>query len=174
MIRAWVFGQTAVLVFDWYEPDPAGPEHGVRIEVRLLRDCGARGSPSAAQEIVIDRPLFRADLFDLVAGEPGNFARAHYHPSFEGGEGGVGGVGVGVEPSEREWDGELSAHPFAWLAGRLSDLEAIVAAADAAGTAGAVDPEGLAADAAALREVVAEVVAAAETVMARVRSRAAG
>ena len=127
---------------------------------------------------MIDRPLFRADLFDLVDGEPGNFARAHYHPSFHGAEGGEGGGGGGgAEPSERQWDGELSADPFAWLAGKLSDLEAIVAAAGAAGTAGtavAVDPEGLAADAAALRELVAEVVAAAETVMARVRSRAAG
>jgi hypothetical protein len=158
MKRAFVLSQTAVLVFDWYEPDPGGHEHGVRVEVRLLGDSAHRGTASAAQEVVIDRPLFRADLFDLIAGEPGNFTRAHYHSSFEG-----------VEPCEREWDGELSANPFGWLSGQLSDLEAMVAAA---GATDSVDRSALGADAATLRELVMEVVAAARGVMAMVRARA--
>jgi hypothetical protein len=154
--RAYVFSQVAVLVFGWHEPDPNGREHGVRVEVRLRPDQGHRGSSSAAQAVVIDTPLFRADLFDLVARPPGNFLRAHYHASFEG-----------IEPSEREWDQDLSREPFRWLAGRLSDLESIVTDA---GAMASVDFDALAADAAALRDVVGEVVAAAEGVLDHVRS----
>jgi hypothetical protein len=156
--RAYVLSCVAVLIFDWLEPDPEGPENGVRIELRLLGDTGHRGSESAAQEIVIDRPLWRADLFDLVSGEPGNFARAHYHPNFDG-----------DEPSDRFWAEDLSAVPFTWLARQLSDLEALVATA---GALDAVEAGALAADAATLLAVVPEIVAAAESVMVQVRSRA--
>ncbi len=154
--RAYVFQQVAVLVFGWHEADPGhDEEHGVRVEVRLRSDPGYRGSPSAAQVVEIDQPLWRADLFDLITAEPGTFLRAHYHPSFEG-----------VEPSERHWDEHLAAEPFRWLAAQLSDLEAIV---KGAGAADMVDPLALAQDAAALRELVDEVVAAATSVSAQIR-----
>ena len=156
MKRAFIFERTAVLVFDWYEPDPDGDdEHGVRVEIRLLGNTDHRGSPSAAQEVVLDQPVFRADLFDLIAGEPGNFLRAHYHPSFDG-----------VEPSERRWDASLSADPLGWLVAGLSDLEGVFAKSSAASF---VPEEALRADADALRRVVGEVITVAELVLAQVR-----
>jgi hypothetical protein len=158
--RSYVFSQIAVVVFGWLEPDPDEPERGVRVEIRLVRDAGHRGSPSAAQEVALDQPLFRADLFDLISREPGNFLRAHYHSSFEG-----------VEPGERQWDGRLSADPFGWLAEQLGDLEAIVARA---GFASVVDADALATDAAALRVISAEVVGAAQGVSAQIRALATG
>jgi hypothetical protein len=157
--RAYIFSRVAVLVFGWHEADPAGPERGVRVEVRLRGDTGHRGSAFAAQEVVIDQPLWRADLFDLISMPVGNFLRAHFHPSFEG-----------LEPSERHWDEVLTRDPFGWLAGRLSDLAAIVAGA---GAAASVEPDALAADAAALRLVAGEVAAAAEGVAAQVRAHQA-
>jgi hypothetical protein len=156
MKRAFVLGQTAVLVFDWFEPDPDGPEQGVRVEVRLVRDAGHRGTESAAQEVVIDGPLWRADLFDLVAEEPGNFLRAHYHPFFDG-----------VEPSDRYWDAALTADPLGWLAEQLSDLQAIVGHS---ASAASVDADALSAEADDLRIIVGEVVAAARRVLDQVRA----
>ena len=87
MQRMFVLSTVAVLVRAWHEPDPTnsgGDEAGVRVEIRLLGDTGRRGSPSAAQALVVDQPVWRADLFDLVEGPPANFARAHFHPRFEG------------------------------------------------------------------------------------------
>lgn len=156
--RAYVLSRVAVLVFGWHEANPTAPERGVRIEVRLRGPTGHRGSPFAAQEVVIDQPLWRADLFDLLSEPPGNFLRAHYHPSFEG-----------LEPSERHWDQALGRQPFVWLAGQLSDLEAIVTGA---GAARLIEPDALAADAAALRQVAGEVAAAAEGVSRQVRASA--
>ncbi len=156
--RAYVLTQVVVLVFGWHEADPRQPERGVRIEVRRHGEPDHRGSPFAAQKVVIDQPLWRADLFDLMSEPPGNFLRAHYHPSFDG-----------LEPSERQWDEALSRDPFGWLAGQLSNLEAIVAGA---GAADLIAPEALAADAAALRQVAGEVVAAAEGVSIQVRTGA--
>ena len=72
MLQAFVFESVAVLVGPWHEPtDP--PERGARVEVRLLEPEPRRGSFSAAQRVVIDQPVFRADLFDQVdcaAGQP--------------------------------------------------------------------------------------------------------
>jgi hypothetical protein len=98
--------RTAVVVRHWFEIDleDASMEHGARIELRELAAHPRRGSESAAQLITLDRPLWRADLFDRLADQPGSFGAAHYHPEF-----------AGHEPSPRVWDPELTARPWPWL-----------------------------------------------------------
>ena len=71
MHYAFVFEKVAVVIGPWWEPgDP--PEHGARVELRFRAAAPHRGSASAAQRIVIDQPLFRADLFDQLDGPVGN------------------------------------------------------------------------------------------------------
>ena len=113
MIRAFVFERTAVLVW----PDQVAntpPEHGARVEVRF-RDREQRGSGAAAQRVVIDMPVFRADLFDRLDQEPGNMGAAHFHPTFDG-----------VEPCRRQWKDELKNDPIGWISAELSDLPALL------------------------------------------------
>lgn len=96
----------AVIVRHWFEIDleDASMEHGCRVELREVRPQEHRGSESAAQVVVADRPLWRADLFDRLGDEPGTFAAAHFHPCFEGNE-----------PCPRVWDDRLTADPWGWL-----------------------------------------------------------
>ena len=103
----------AVVVRHWFEIDleEASMEHGARIELRELAAHPRRGSESAAQLITLDRPLWRADLFDRLADEPGTFGVAHYHPEFSGNE-----------PCPRVWDPELPARPWRWLRDQLAGL----------------------------------------------------
>jgi hypothetical protein len=153
MKQAFVFDQVAVLVGPWHEPmDP--PECGARVEVRLLADAPRRGSWSAAQRLVIDRPVFRADLFDQVDGPPGNLRSAHFHPSFDG-----------VEPCERHWSDEIRDDPTGWLAAQLGDLRRLL---ECSGV-DIADAQWLDGDAAALRDAVPAVVAAVEATWENVR-----
>jgi hypothetical protein len=103
----------AVVVRHWFEIDleDASMEHGARIELRELAAHPRRGSESAAQLITLDRPLWRADLFDRLADEPGTFGVAHYHPEFSG-----------HEPCPRVWDPELTARPWGWLNDQFARL----------------------------------------------------
>jgi hypothetical protein len=105
--------RTAVIVRHWFEIDldDASMEHGARVELRELTAQPHRGSESAAQLITLDRPLWRADLFDRLADAPGSFSAAHYHPEFSG-----------DEPCPRVWDPELAASPWGWLGGHLAYL----------------------------------------------------
>jgi hypothetical protein len=153
----FVFSKTAVLVWEWHERNPAGDEAGVRLEVRLLGDVGPRGSASAAQAVLVDQPVWRADLFDLVDEPPGNFARAHFHPRFHG-----------VEPSDRCWDDALSADPMAWVAAQLGNLESLLRRSGAQPGV-TIGLEQVEADGAQLRQAVPEIVAAAEAALATVR-----
>ncbi|MBC6463030.1 hypothetical protein, partial [Actinomadura sp. HBU206391] len=113
MLHAFVYNEVAVLVRHWFEVSLTDShlEHGVRLELRLLAPEPHRGTESAAQKIVADQPVWRADLFDRVDGLPGGFQAAHFHPSFHG-----------VEPSERHWADEVKTAPWDWLHGRLSDI----------------------------------------------------
>ncbi len=86
-------------------------EHGARIEIRELPHHPHRGSESASQLTTVDRPLWRADLFDRLADPPGTFSAAHYHPQF-----------TGNEPSARFWDAALSADPWIWLGDQITSL----------------------------------------------------
>ena len=113
MQHVLALSHSAVVVRHWFEIDlgDASMEHGVRIELRELSPREHRGSESAAQLITVDRPLWRADLFDRLADAPGSFGVAHYHPSF-----------FGDDPSPRHWDPALTAHPFGWLHDRIAGL----------------------------------------------------
>jgi hypothetical protein len=146
MRQAFVFEKVAVLVGPWREPmDP--PERGARVEVRLLADEPRRGSRSAAQRVVIDQPVFRADLFDQADGPPGNLRSAHFHPRFEG-----------VEPCDRHWPDGIRADPTGWLAAQLGDLPELLEESGVDVTAA----PWLVADAAALRDAVPDVLAAVD------------
>ena len=154
MQQAFVFEKVAVLVGPWREPmEP--PERGARVEVRLLADEPRRGSWAAAQRVVIDQPVFRADLFDQVDGPPGNLRSAHFHPHFEG-----------VEPCERHWPDEIRADPTGWLGAQLGDLRRLLEESGVDVTDAAwVDD-----DAAALRDAVPDVVAAVDAALDAVRA----
>jgi len=105
--------RTAVIVRHWFEIDlqDSSMEHGVRIELRELAGQARRGSESAAQLVTLDRPLWRADLFDRHTDPPGTFGVAHFHPQF-----------LGNEPCPRVWDPELKADPYRWLGDQFSQL----------------------------------------------------
>jgi hypothetical protein len=127
--------RTAVLVRHWFEIDlnDSSMEHGVRIEMRELASQTRRGSESAAQLITVDRPLWRADLFDRHLDPPGTFWVAHFHPEF-----------LGNEPCPRVWDPQLNAEPWRWLEMQFDRLGAVDG-----GNQWTVDP----ADAAELRRI---------------------
>ena len=154
MRQAFVFDGIAVLVGPWHEPmDP--PERGARVEVRLLDPEPRRGSFSAAERVVLDRPMFRADLFDRMDHPVGNLVAAHYHPGFDG-----------IEPQDRHWDEAIQADPTGWLAGELSDLPGLL-------KRGGAEVDGapwLEADTAALRDATPAIVAAVEQFWSQVRA----
>jgi hypothetical protein len=120
VLHAFVYNDTAILVRHWFEISlkDSHLEHGVRLELRLREAQPHRGTESAAQRIVVDRPLWRADLFDRIDGVPGAFEAAHHHPRF-----------ADAEPCERNWAEEIKAAPWDWLHGRLSDIGAVAEAA---------------------------------------------
>jgi hypothetical protein len=155
MRHAFVFDKVAVLVGPWDEPaDP--PERGARVEVRLLDDEPPRGTFSAAQRVVIDRPLFRADLFDQVDKPPGNLLSAHFHPFFDG-----------VEPCDRTWPDELRRDPLGWLGSELRELRSLAAR----GGVSAADVAALDDDAASLESTIPDILRAVEATWDEVRAR---
>src|SRR5437588_5253504 len=95
MLYAFGFERIGVVMSDLFfvDPDPGpgqeGAERGVRLEVRLLGRPPLTGSIYAAQPIVIDRPIWRADLLESVAGPVGSHDRTHHHPHFRGWEPGT-------------------------------------------------------------------------------------
>ena len=105
--------RTAVVVRHWFEIDlqDSSMEHGVRIELREIPARQRRGSESAAQLTMIDRPLWRADLFDRHEDAPGSFGAAHFHPQFHGNE-----------PCPRVWDPRLNDDPWRWLEVQFAHL----------------------------------------------------
>ncbi|GAA0396451.1 hypothetical protein [Streptomyces luteireticuli] len=149
MLYAFGFERIGVVASDLYfvDPDPIpgqeGAERGVRLEVRVLRPGDLPGGIYASRPIVVDRPVWRADLLESVAGPAGSLDRAHHHPGFEG-----------WEPGERVFDDALSAAPLDWVAGRLADLGTLLAEAN-------VPPSGAGPhDAADLRNAVPDIMAA--------------
>jgi hypothetical protein len=152
--QAFVFEGIAVLVGPWREPmDP--PERGARVEVRLLEDQPRRGTRFAAQRIVIDQPLFRADLFDQVDKPPGNLASAHFHTHFDG-----------AEPCDRVWSDDLSADPIKWLAQELDDLNGLIKRAGIE----VADAPWIDTDAEALRRVIPAILTAVQATWDDVRA----
>lgn len=159
MLYAWGFDRVGVVASDLYFLDPVqkegqeGPEHGVRLEVRLLERPPLSGSVYAAQPIVIDRPVWRADLLETYDGPPGSHDRTHHHPTFRG-----------WEPGNRQYDDDIAADPLAWLARCLSDLPGLLAGADLpADVAGA-------GDAAQMAAAAPQIVATVGDLLVRVRA----
>lgn len=159
MLYAWGFDRVGVVAGDLYfvDPDPApgeeGPEHGVRLEVRLLERPPLTGSVYSAQPIVIDRPVWRADLLETVEGEPGSHDRTHHHPRFRG-----------WEPGRRQYDEGMTADPLDWLQARLADLPGLVAGAEL--PADSIGPD----DAPQLAAAAPAIVGAVRDLLSRVRS----
>jgi hypothetical protein len=130
MKYAFFFGAVAVTVRHWYEPSDEGDERGSRVEVQHLTEIPpVSGSLFAARTAVLGAPIFRADLFTHIAGEPGNHSRAHYHSYFIRGN----------EPCDRQWDSELQQDPTAWIEKKLSDLRSTLAISGATAIMDQVD-----------------------------------
>ncbi|MDA8046181.1 MAG: hypothetical protein M0Z30_13240 [Actinomycetota bacterium] len=159
MLYAWGFERIGVVAGDLFfiDPDPApgqeGAEHGVRLEVRLLERPPLTGSVYAAQPIVIDRPVWRADLLETVAGEAGSHDRTHHHPRFRA-----------WEPGRRRYEPGLSADPLTWLQQQLEDLPGLLAGAEL--PAGSAAPG----DAAAMARTAPQITDVVRDLLARVRS----
>jgi hypothetical protein len=158
MLHLFGFGNIGVAVADLYFVDPQpgvgqeGAERGVRLEVRLLATTPTDGSVYAARPIVVDRPIWRADLLESVAGGSGTWDRTHHHPAMRG-----------WEPGSRQFDDDMSADPLAFVAQRLSDPDGLM---DGAG----LDPGEITdQDRAELRTAVPEIVETVRSVLAAVR-----
>jgi hypothetical protein len=121
MLQAFVFERVGVVVGDLYflDPDPhpgqEGPEHGVRIELRVFNRSELKGTIYSATPIEVGQPIWRVDLLESVDGKPGSFDRTHHHPVFNG-----------WDPSNRVFVRELSADPLGWLGQQLADLPAVL------------------------------------------------
>ncbi|MGP9022867.1 hypothetical protein ACT1U9_31250 [Streptomyces sp. BR1] len=127
MLYAFGFERIGVAVSDLYLVDPSlpagreGPERGVRVEVRFFEPGDWGGSLYRAAPIAVHRPLWRADLLESVSSQPGSLDRAHYHPRFNG-----------WGPVDDVFTDELTADPVAWLTGKLSHPEELLAEAGVA------------------------------------------
>jgi hypothetical protein len=158
MLHVFGFETVGVAVGDLYFVDPQpgvgqeGAEHGVRLEVRLLASLPTEGSIYAARPILVDRPIWRADLLESVAGGPGTWDRTHHHPMMRG-----------WEPGSRQFDKAMSTDPLGFVAEQLSDLKGLM---DGAG----VDPgETTNQDAVELRAAVPEILQTVRNLLAQVR-----
>ena len=159
MLYAFGFERVGIVVGDLYFVDPhprqgqEGAEHGVRLELRVLERGALKGSVYSAQPIEVGRPIWRVDLLESVDGRPGSFDRTHHHPTFSD-----------WNPNSRVFVRELSADPLGWLAGKLADLDDVVATggfpADVAG------PD----DAEHLRDAVPEIIEVTRRLLDRVRA----
>lgn len=159
MLCAFGFQQIGVLLCDVYVDDPRpshgqpGAEHGVRLELRVLERDELKGSQYSAQPISVGQPIWRVDLLETVAGEPGSFDRTHHHPAF-----------TGWEPGRRVFDRDLSADPLKWLAVKLSDLPELLKEVGVPADVPAPD------DARDLRRFVPEILDTTERMLGRVHS----
>jgi hypothetical protein len=159
MLQVFGFDRIGVVVGDIYFIDPApakgqeGPEHGVRIEVRMLQPGELTGSIYSARPITVAEPVWRADLLESVDGAAGSFNRTHHHPHVSG-----------WEPGHRVFDRELSADPVGWVGTKLADLE------DLLSQAGIEVDATLAADAEKLRSAVPDVQRAVTTMLEQVQA----
>ena len=148
MLQAFVFEKVGVVVGDIYFLDPSphpgqeGPEHGVRLELRVFDRGELKSSIYSAVPIAAGKPIWRVDLLEAVDGKPGSFNRTHHHPRFSD----------RWDPVSRHFERELSTDPLGWLAAQLADLPAIL---ERAGVPPEVaDPS----DAASLRDIAPAIV----------------
>jgi hypothetical protein len=157
MLQAFVFERVGVVAADLYFLDPnphpgqEGPEHGVRLELRVFDRGELKGTIYSATPIEAGRPIWRVDLLESVDGKPGSFDRTHHHPQFKG-----------WDPTSRVFLKELSADPLTWLAGQLADLPGVLERAGAPrDVAGPSDAQGL-------RDVAPAIVGVTEMMLKKV------
>ncbi len=161
MLQAFVFERVGVVVGDLYflDPQPAkgqeGPEHGVRLELRVIDRGDLKGSIYSATPIEVGRPIWRVDLLESVDGKPGSYDRTHHHPAF---------FASTWDPQPRQFLRELSSDPLGWLGEQLADLPGILE------RAGVAQDAADASDAASLREMAPVIVAVAKMMLDKVRS----
>jgi hypothetical protein len=158
VLHVFGFERVGVAVGDLYFVDPRpgpgqeGAERGVRLEVRWMESPPVEGSIYASRPIVLDRPIWRADLLESVAGGPGTWDRTHHHPKM-----------YGWEPNTRQFDDAMSADPLAFVAGQLSDLPGLMRGAG-------MDPTAVPdRDVADLRAAAPEIVDTTRALLAAVR-----
>jgi hypothetical protein len=159
MLQAFVFERVGVVVGDLYfiDPDPGpgqeGPEHGIRLELRVFDRGELKGTIYSATPIGVGLPIWRVDLLESVDGRPGSFDRTHHHPKF-----------TGWNPGPRTYLRELSSDPLGWLAGQLADLPAVLERAG-------VSPDVASpADAADLRDIAPAIVGVAGMMLDKVHA----
>jgi hypothetical protein len=158
MLHVFGFENVAVAVGDLYFVDPQpgagqeGAERGVRLEVRLLARPPASGSVYASQPILVDRPIWRADLLESVAGGPGTWDRTHHHPKMRE-----------WEPGTRQFDDAMSDDPIGFVGQQLRDLPGLLKGADM--DPGAVTDH----DTVELRAAVPEILETVRSLLAAVR-----
>ena len=159
MLQAFVFEKVGVVVGDLYflDPHPAkgqeGPEHGVRLELRVFDRGELKGTIYSAIPIEAAKPIWRVDLLESVDGEPGSYNRTHHHPVFDG-----------WNPTRRVFLKELSSDPLGWLEKELSDLPTVLERAGF--PADIADPS----DADSLRELAPAIAATADMMLKKVRA----
>jgi hypothetical protein len=159
MLQAFIFEKVGVVVGDIYFQDPnpkpgqEGPEHGVRVELRVVDRGELKGTVYSATPIGVAKPIWRVDLLESVDGEPGSYNRTHHHPVFKE-----------WDPTTRKYLRELSADPIGWLEKELSDLPAVLERAEY--PADTADPS----DADSLRESAPAIAAAADMMLKKVRA----
>lgn len=160
MLQAFAFEKVGVVVGDIYFQDPnppkgqEGPEHGVRLELRVFERGELKSSIYSAGPISVGQPIFRVDLLEAVDGTPGSYNRTHYHARFN----------RDWDPTPRIFDRALSQDPLGWLAGQLADLPAIL---ERAGVQQDIaDPS----DAGSLKDMTPAIVATASAMLDRIRA----
>lgn len=158
MLHVFGFERIGVAVGDLYFVDPRpgrgqeGAERGVRLEVRWLESPPVEGSIYASRPILVDRPIWRADLLESVSGGPGTWDRTHHHPKMRG-----------WEPDTRQFDNAMTADPLGFVEAQLCDLETLVRGAG-------MDPERVPdADVTELRAAASEIVETTRSLLAAVR-----
>jgi hypothetical protein len=160
MLQAFVFEKVGVVVGDLYflDPDPhpgqEGPEHGVRLELRVIDRGALKSSIYSAVPIAVGKPIWRVDLLESVDGKPGSFNRTHHHANFTS----------DWDPTSRVFLRELSQDPLGWLAGQLADLPGILDRAEV--PQDIADPS----DAASLKDMAPAIVGVASTMLDKVRA----
>jgi hypothetical protein len=160
MLQAFVFNKIGVVVGDIYFLDPhphrgqEGPEHGVRLELRVFDQGKRKGNIYSALPIAAGKPIWRVDLLEAVDGKPGSFNRTHHHPKFS----------RKWDPASRHFERELSADPLGWLGGQLADLPGILERAEV--PQDIADPS----DAASLKEMAPIIVSTAGMMLDKVRA----
>ncbi len=161
MLQAFVFERVGVVVGDLYFLDPRpmkgqeGPEHGVRLELRVFDRGDLKGSIYSAVPIEAARPIWRVDLLESVDGKPGSYDRTHHHPAF---------YEQTWDPRPREFLRGLSSDPLGWLGGQLADLPAILR------RAGVPEDTAHPCDEASLREMAPVIVTTAKMMLDKVRA----